>query len=187
MAKLHLRSIPTLRFGSAALVVALVACDPVPSYPVPEQPVVGMIFNEQSGVVTADGQAIVLHTTQADLTVPAGAYPVGTRVTLRLVGDLRLQPEAGASFLTSPIQAVQILPAQPAPGRDLSVVLHYGPDSGSFAIFHAVEGDAAWTNTGVVVPATGAGLPISASAPGLWTAGLATSASTGGSPDGGRD
>jgi hypothetical protein len=59
MAKPHLRFTPTLRFGSAALVAALVACDPVPSYPVPEQPVVGLIFNEQSGVVTADGQAAI--------------------------------------------------------------------------------------------------------------------------------
>ena len=185
--KPHLSFTPTVRFGSTALVVALVACDPVPSYPVPEQPVVGLILDEQSRLVTADGQPIALHFTDADVTVPAGAYPVGTRVTLRLLGSLPMEREAGESFLTPPIEALQLLPARPAPATALQVVLHYGPQAGDFAIFHAVEGDAAWTRTGVVVPATSAGLPFSTSAPGLWMAVLVTSGTTGGSPDGGRD
>ena len=187
MVKNHLRLTSTVRFASAALVVALASCDPAPSYSVPEQPVVGMILSEQSRMVTADAQPIALHFTCADLSGPAGAYPVGTRVTLRLLGSLPMQREAGESFLTSPIQAVQILPARPAPAATLQVVFHYGPQSGDFAIFHAVEGDAAWTRTGVAVPATSAGLPFSASAPGLWMAVSANSGSTGGSPDGGRD
>lgn len=185
MVKPHLHLPPTVRFGSAALVVALAACDPEPSYPAPEQPVVGVILDEQSSLVTANGQPIALHFTYADLSVPPGAYPLGTWVTLRLVGSLRMQAEMGDAYLNPPIQAVQLLPARPAPAVALQVVLHYGPGSKSYAIFHAIEGDPAWTSTGMVVQATIEDLAFSASAPGLWAA--STSGYTGGSPDGGRN
>jgi len=48
MVKLHEVVSPSVRLGLAALVVALAACEPTPKYPVPEQPVVGVILEEQS-------------------------------------------------------------------------------------------------------------------------------------------
>jgi hypothetical protein len=184
MVKLHEVVSASVRLGLAAMVVALAACEPTPKYPVPEQPVVGEILGEQSGVVAADGQSVVIDAGLARLSVPAGAYPAGTRVTLRLVGNMRMQPEADSSlwgYPQYPVQAAQILPAQPPPAQALEVVFHGGEQSVYFAVFHATEGDSAWTGTGMVVLNTGAGLPFAASAPGLWTAGPAPYGSTGGS------
>ena len=175
-----------------ALTTLFLACEPTPNYPIPEQPNVGEILEEQSAVVTAAGQPIVLQTGAATLSVPVGAYPASTRVTLRLVNNLPMPADSRSSFFgypqsESPIQAVQILPAQPSPAKPLQLVLFGGEESLYYAVFHAREGQSTWTNTGMVLPDTGAGLSVAISEPGLWTAGNASSGSSGGSGDGGRD
>jgi len=175
-----------------ALTTLLVACEPTPTYPVPEQPIVGEILEEQSAVVTAAGQPIVLQTGAATLSVPVGAYPASTRVTLRLVNNLPMPADASSSYFgypqsQYPVQAVQVLPAQPSPAKPLQLVLFGGMQSLYYTIFHAREGESTWTNTGMVLPDTGAGLSVAISEPGLWTAGNASSSSSGGLRDGGRD
>lgn len=153
----------------------------------------GEILEEQSAVVTADGQPIVLQALVASLSVPAGAYPAGTRVTLRLVNNLPMPADTSSTSYFGyprsgyPIQAVQVLPAQPSPAKPLQLVLFGGMQSLSYTVFHAREGESTWTNTGMVLPNTGEGLSVAISEPGLWTAGDPPSASAGGSRDGGRD
>jgi len=174
-----------------ALTTLFLACEPTPNYPVPEQPMVGEILEEQSAVVTADNQPIVLQAVVARLSVPAGAYPASTRVTLRLVNDLPMPVDTSSSYFGYPqqyrVQAVQVLPAQPSPAKPLQLVLFGGEESLYYTVFHAREGQSIWTNTGMVLRDTGAGLSVAISEPGLWTAGNASSGSPGGSGDGGRD
>lgn len=180
--------------GVTALTTLLVACEPTPTYPVPEQPIVGEILEEQSALVPANGQPIVLQAVVARLSVPAGAYPAGTRVTLRLVNYLPTLPVGTNTsffgypdFSRSPVEAVQVLPAQPSPAKPLQLVLLGGVQSESYTVFHAREGASTWTNTGMVLPNTAEGLSVAISEPGLWTAGDPPSGSAGGSRDGGRD
>lgn len=174
-----------------ALAALFLACEPTPNYPAPEQPIVGEILEEQSAVVTRNGQPIVLQTVAATLSVPAGAYPASTRVTLRLVNDLPMPIDTSSSYFGYPqqylVQAVQVLPAQPSPAEPLQLVLFGGTQSLSYTVFHAREGESTWTSTGMVLQDTGAGLSVAISEPGLWTAGNASSRSSGGSHDGGRD
>jgi hypothetical protein len=175
-----------------ALTTLIVACEPTPTYPVPEQPIVGEILEEQSALVTANGQPIVLRAYAASLSIPTGAYPAGTRVTLRLVNSLPMPADTSSSYFgypqsECPVQAVQVLPAQPSPAQPLQLVLFGGVQSLSYTIFHAREGELTWTNTGLVLLNTSAGMSVAISEPGLWTAGNASSSSSGGSRDGGRD
>src|SRR3569623_1467086 len=78
-----------------ALGTAGAACDPAPRYDSPQSPYVGVTYAEGSIVTTGDTQAIsILSDRLGDngvtLSLPAGAYPPGTRVTLRWVSDLGL-------------------------------------------------------------------------------------------------
>jgi hypothetical protein len=153
---------------------------------------VGQILEEQSAVVTAGSQPIVLQALLARLSVPAGAYPAGTRVTLRLVNNLPMPADTSSSYFgypqsEYPIQAVQVLPAQPSPAKPLQLVLLGGVQSESYTVFHAREGESTWTNTGMVLENAVEGLSVAISEPGLWTAGDSPSGSAGGSRDGGRD
>ena len=139
-------------------VASLGACDPSPHYETPEAPLVGLVQNEVSLTASGSGQAIdlfyepYLGEYRFRLAIPAGAYPAGTRVTLRLVAHLPQQADtdyALASFVYSAgyrFQALQLLPAARDPAVPLQLELLRSLNSWTrpweFEVLFAREADA---------------------------------------------
>src|SRR3569623_1499497 len=170
-----------------ALGTAGAACDPAPRYDSPQSPYVGVTYAEGSIVTTGDTQAIsILSDRLGDngvtLSLPAGAYPPGTRVTLRWVSDLGLtgsdvdQLDQFGSWNCRDYSdvAAQVLPPAPPPASPLTLTLP-ATDPTSYDILHANECDAVWQVAGTVQAVDLGSYPLWASfeiaSPGLWTLG----------------
>jgi hypothetical protein len=190
--------------GAWALALSLFACEPTPPvYPPPEQPVVGKIYTETSTIATGADQLINLsyntfstystYSGPIPILVPSGAYPVGTRVTIRLISYLRIYAnteivldrflEGGGYF-----DALQVLPANQAPAVPLHVDLTGTGSPWAFSLLHAREDASVWTEVGSL-NATPTTLSFDIPEPGLWTVGQLPLPPSlqGGSPDAGRD
>jgi len=172
------------------LAVAVTACDPAPAYGPQVPPYVGVTYAEDSVVATGGAQDLGIFYSddfqqyQVALSLPAGAYASGARVTLRLVAglafasgdDVPLGQFLGlARSITGQGQtAVQVLPATPPPAAPLTLRL-LGYDGTSYDVLHAKECDAAWQVVGTVraVPLGGtrSSLSLQITDPGLWTVG----------------
>jgi hypothetical protein len=160
------------------LALALFACEPTPVYPTPEQPVVGEIYAEMSTIATGADQQINLlydrYSSPISVFVPSGAYPAGTRVTIRLVSDLRIQVDteiALVSFLEGDnFDALQLLPAKQAPAVPLHVDLTGKGHPWAFSLLHARENASIWTDMGKL-NASATTLSFDITESGLWTVG----------------
>ena len=168
--------------GGLAIVALVFACEPTPNFPTPEQPVPGMIWEERSAIATgADQQIGLLYKQYLDsgqhrirVSIPAGAYPVGTRVTIRLVFDLGTLADIGdvmgqLAGLSGASMALQILPAGLVPARPLRIeISNVWPKTSNFDLLHAYEGDHTWTTVAKVdIGATTVAFEVGQ--PGLWT------------------
>lgn len=122
------------------------------------------------------------------LSVPDGAYPAGTKVTLRWMNELGLTGEDvdqlnQFQFRHAPYGdvAVQVLPAAPLPASPLALELPAIAPT-TYDILHANECDAAWqiagTAQGVALGPYSASVSFEIASPGLWALGL--------QPDGGQ-
>jgi len=171
------------------------ACDPAPRYGPQQSPYVGVTYVEGSVVATGDSQRLGMRTNGSagenvvTLSLAAGAYPAGTRVTLRWVAELGLTgSDIDQLDQFGPRQddsngdvAVQLLPATPAPASPLTLELSVF-DVASYDILHANPCDAAWQITGTAqavaqgVDRPSVSFPIAS--PGLWALGR--------QPDGGQ-
>jgi hypothetical protein len=163
-----------------ALALSLFACEPTPVYPTPEQPVVGEIYSETSTIATGTKQQLNIsysnYSRPIPVVIPSGAYPAGTRVTIRLVSDLHLHADtdlvlsrllAGSD---SYFNALQLLPAKQAPAVPLHVDLTGTRYPWAFSLLHAREDAAIWTDMGNL-NASATTLSFDITESGLWTIG----------------
>jgi hypothetical protein len=150
-----------------------------------------VILEERSAIVTGSDRQIGLaydenapgqHLIRVSL--PAGAYPAGTRVTIRKVTNLAA-PNAMSMFVygRSNFVALQVLPVAQTPALPLHVELTGHGSPGVYVLWHARESDMEWTVTGEL-EATATTMSFAIGEPGLWAVGHAQS---GGAPDGGHD
>jgi len=177
--------------GALVLSPTVGGCDPAPGYGPQAAPYVGVTYAEDSVVATGVAQSLKLFFSedfaqyQIVLSLPEGAYPPGTTVTMRVVVDDQLTVPNGDvvaldSFLGRPSQhqgsplAVQVLPAMPPPATPLMLGL-LGYDGTSYDVLHASECDAAWqvvtAGQAVAVDDRRRSFSIAITAPGLWTLG----------------
>ena len=167
--------------GSMVLATFLFACDPTPNYPTPQEPVVGTVQEEKGVVVGGTSQQIGMHyigylgKDSLRITIPAGAYPVGTRVTVRIVSEFGPPGSPDETlgrllgWLLSPGSALQVLPASPPPALSLRVEFdNIGRNAGVMDLLHAHEGDSAWV-TVAKVDCNGPTVAFDIGEPGLWT------------------
>jgi hypothetical protein len=166
--------------GSMVLAASLVACDPAPNYPTPQEPLVGTVQQEKGVVADGTSQEIGMlyrgyfGKDSLRITIPAGAYPVGTRVTVRIVSafgppgrpDQTLRRPPG--WPVSPGSALQVLPASPPPALSLRVEFDMEGNEGVMDLLHAHEGDSAWV-TVAEVDCNGPTVDFDIGEPGLWT------------------
>ena len=147
----------------------------------------GVIWAENSAIATGMSQQLqltdgALPLEMVAVTLPAGAYMPGTRVTLRWVASLGLTTneslELGSLSRVGPQDAaLQLLPSSPGPASPLpAIVLGSGP--GSYDVLHANECDASWQIVGTAragtfttSEASSPSLSFEMSGPGLWTLG----------------
>jgi hypothetical protein len=167
------------------------ACDPEPHFATPEAPVPGSIVTEESLATTgADQQLGLLYAADVDgnrggyrihVSVPADAYPLGTRVTVRLLDYLErsladFNDLRAFTLYNSGISALQILPAGRDPERALHVeFIEAEPEEDTtYFLLHAFEGDEVWS---VVSQLDTSAVPVSfdATQAGLWTVSSDTS------------
>jgi len=171
-----------MRWMALAFAASLFACDPTPNFRTPEPPVAGKILAEESVVTTGVDQQITLLYDQSSgqyrirVLVPARAYPVGTRVTIRLVSDLGPLNDVGyvmndvVGQTVGSFTALQVLPAGLIPAvalrAELSLVGYVGSDK-PIDLLHAYEGDQGWT-TATQVDCSGKTVAFDLNRPGLW-------------------
>jgi hypothetical protein len=183
--------------GALALSLLVAGCDPAPRYGPQAPPYIGVTYAEDSVVATGLPQSLTLFFDQdfaqhqVMLSVPEGAYPSGTTVTIRAgVVDQLAVPNGDRVVLDSflgrhgghqgaPL-AVQVLPAIPAPAKPLTLgLLGYQYDATSYDVLYANECDAAWQVVGagqaVAVDDRKRSFSIAIAEPGLWTLGQAGS------------
>ena len=172
------------------------ACTGEPNLPRPEEPLAGKIYDERAVVVgTTEVTAVLVQNLR--VTIPAAAYPAGTRVTLRIV-DCQKQGDTpvvlGKIFIPdtqfATPAAVQILPTSLSPAVPLAVrvqmpwELTVPPPGGidplrtaswGFDVLHAGDSDASFTTLAQDQVATGSredrAFAFSINEPGLWTVG----------------
>jgi len=167
--------------GAWALALSLFACEPTPVYPAPEQPVVGDIYAETSTTATGADQRVNLrydnYSDPIKILVPSGAYPAGTRVTIRLVGGLRIHADTDlvldhflARYSGYYFDALQVLPANQAPAVPLHVGVTGTGYPWAFSLLHAREDASVWTEVRSL-DATPTTLSFDIPEPGLWTVG----------------
>ena len=175
-------SLPLPLFVAAA---AVLACEPTPRYATPEEPLVGKVALEASTVVTDAGgeldffYADWLPAYRLRVSIPAGAYPKGTVVTIRLLSELDTRADTEivlGRFLNggnANIQALQLLPASLTPAVPVHVAIVGALNPWTFDVLHARETAPAWTVVTSVAPSTTdvTTLPFDMDAPGLWTIG----------------
>jgi hypothetical protein len=181
---------------AGAMALALAACEPSPSYPPAEQPLVGRIVEEQSKIVDASWRQFQLDSIQGwgniHIDLPEGAYPVGTLVTVRLVTDLKMQSDTPLAldglvyYRRAAFEAIQLLPSDRAPAVAMSVGIDGDGRTGPYELLHAREGDLAWTLVGTIQKTTPITLVFDIDASGLWSLGQMPAGAEG-APDGGRD
>jgi hypothetical protein len=163
------------------LVSLVAACEPEPHFATPEPPVPGLIVTEESLVTTgSDQQLKLLYGADIEgeggyrirVSVPGDAYPVGTRVTVRVLSQLASDLGRGvylSALNGSAISALQILPAGRDPARPLHIeMVEFLMSSQTHLLVHAREGDEVWS---VVSSLDMRAKPVSfdATQAGLWT------------------
>jgi hypothetical protein len=163
-----------------ALALALFACEPTPVYPTPEQPVVGEIYAETSTIATGTKQQLNLsyynYSRPIPVVIPSGAYPAGTRVTIRLVSSLHISADTKLvlsrllSGFDDYFDALQVLPAKQAPAVPLHVDLTGTGHPWAFSLLHAREDASIWTDMGNL-NASATTLSFDITESGLWTVG----------------
>jgi|GEM_PF-4530939 len=174
------------RCGLSLLATAAVVlgCEPTPRYVAPEKPVVGTVELEASVTVTGGSGELDFYYDESlqeyrlRITIPAGAYPKGTVVTVRVLSKVLLR--ADTEVVLGPfvnggstrVRALQLLPASLPPAVPLQVALVGGLAPWTFDVLHAREGDPAWAVVGSVEPsAADPMLSFDIDAPGLWSIG----------------
>jgi hypothetical protein len=169
----------------AALPLALgclAACISSREPPPPDEPVVGKILEER--IVYPEGGELQVDLERAIVMVPPFAAPSGTRLLLRLVGNVPFiqvsGPVAGtplelwhtpASFEA----ALQLLlPAGVALDQPLMVsLLLYGQSiNADTRVLHARETENIWTVDAGQIPQSSGSFTFAMGEPGLWTLGL---------------
>ena len=141
---------------------------------------VGTVLAEMSLVASGGAQQIDMAgdptTRQARLRIliPAKAYPVGARVTARLVEGLSMQSE-GCSVLSGLLDhaaatylALQVLPASLTPDAPLRVEFTGVVAPWAYSVLHARENDSSWT-VAATPELTSTGFTFPIPEPGLWT------------------
>jgi hypothetical protein len=156
--------------------------DPTPEFGPAEAPAVGTIRLERIVAASGATQRIGMMFDQsigADrvrVTIPAGAYPAGTRVTFRLVSDLSLRIDTDPALqkfvdvFFGLLDAIQILPAGQLPTVPLHVEIVGHGHPWAHDLLHARETDSAWSVVGTI-EATATTLAFDIPEPGLWTLG----------------
>jgi hypothetical protein len=164
------------------LITGLTACEPTPDFPDAETPLVGVILAEKSVVISGGQQQLGFLFAESwqqyliTVTAPAGAYPVGTRLTIRVLGSLATYTDTSLALNRfvgvggGGYQALQVLPARLAPAVPLHVDLIGAGHPWSFDLLHASEGDLVWTAVDSL-NATPPFLSFDIPGPGLWTLG----------------
>jgi hypothetical protein len=172
----------------------LLGCSPTPQYPPAAQPVIGTIYDEETLTIAGGEQAIELfevspareHTVR--ISIPQGAYPEGTQVTIRMAADFEYpSPGQLAVFILAnnyfPQEihdlAVQVLPADVVPATPLAVEVKGTGEPWGFDILHALESEQTWdiVQSGIFA-AFGPDEPdnpilrFNITSPGLWTVAL---------------
>jgi len=180
--------------GALMLAVTLLGCEPTPDYGPQVPPYVGEIYAENSVLATGTAQQLGILPTgdpgqyAVTVSLPAGAYAPGIRVTLRWVTDLALLTDEGLQLgalvgttYYSPYSALQLLPPAPVPTSPLTVTL-IDPGVSTYDILHASECDVYWQVVGTAraAPSTpNSSLSFQVSGPGLWTLGQKPAADAG--------
>lgn len=143
--------------AAALLLLALAAgaCDPTPTFPTPEPPLVGTVLRERELFVSATESfelAIFVGVTRSQVTVPAGAAAPGTRVVLRFVRDA--QPAAlPAGYEDLAFVTLQVLPVNLQLAMPLTYAVKASLRAGTVAdVMSASEQDLAWTRHGPAAP-----------------------------------
>jgi len=176
----------SLAAGALALAALSLGCDPTPDYGPLQPPYFGWISAEDSVVTTGQAQQLGFLSSGSagqhavTVSLPAQAYPPGTRVTLRWVSSpgfatdesVQLGAFVGGDFFNYD-SALQLLPTTPAPASAPTVVL-IGTGLSTYDLLHATECDAAWQVVGTasaVLSTPSSSLSFPLSAPGFWTLG----------------
>lgn len=143
---------------AAALASLVAACEPEPHFATPEGPLPGKIVTEASLVADGSDQQLgLLYRSDLDpyqggyrikVTVPQGAYPVGTRVTVRLLYQIETQGRyiGLEPFSWTSATALQILPAGRDPERPLHIeFVESRIGNTSYLLLHAREAASDWS------------------------------------------
>jgi hypothetical protein len=135
----------------------VIGCESTPNYGTPERPVVGDLYEERSVHVgdtdTTIGLANQYGSPRLTAIVPKGAYPKGTKVTVRIVKVPKEHRDplglAGALrvYGLDRSVAIQILPASPDPASPIAFTLDMESTRQSWDVhvLHARETDSQWT------------------------------------------
>lgn len=190
--------LPTIRSCALLPLAALLACSPAPDLSRPDDPLAGKIYEEEVVVTGAKDVTVTFFWDRLQITVPAAAYPAGTRVTLRVVDCRKLgeSPVTLGRILVGwtaidygPSAALQILPALTPPAVPLPVNLRLSQEltasasndsldplrnpTWGYDLLWARESDAALTTLARDQLTVGSGADRSVvftiAEPGLWT------------------
>jgi hypothetical protein len=162
--------------GAAGVIACafVAACNPTPTFPPAEQPLVGQVVFERE-VIVEGNVSVPLGQGELRFSLSVGAVPPGTRLLFRwLAGVTKTLPPPGAdqvweSGLGPPAAAVQILPATvtfTTPGVFEGIFVD---PSRQAELLFADEADAAWQFRGVLTSATGFILELPIAGPHLWS------------------
>ena len=155
---------------------AVAACDPTPTFPQPEGPLVGVVVAEQEVVMGAD--PIEFRIWEATVRVEPGTVPTGTRLLLRFLrGVSKDAPQETETWqLSWQPAAFQLLPETLTLSKPITLtVFGLAPVLPAVVdVLHASEEAATWTPVATAtspVPPTVPTFIASITEPHLWTLG----------------
>jgi hypothetical protein len=136
-----------VRAALVAVVAAAPACDPTPSYPPPEQPLVGTVSFEQE--ITMGAGPVEVSTVQATVDIDPGTIPVGDRLLVRLLRGVTKATPSGSGntwMIGAEPAAVQLLPATATFAKPIHLRLPFFPTkTGAVDVLHADEAATSWS------------------------------------------
>jgi hypothetical protein len=168
-----LRGTSIARTIFAFAVLAVGACDPTPSYPPPEQPLVGTVSFEQE--ITMGAGPTEISTVQATVDIDPGTIPVGDHLLVRLLRGVTKATPSGSGnvwMIGAEPAAVQLLPATATFAKPVHLRLPFFPtQTGAVDVLHADEAATSWSWVAqATLPSPGSGsFTAELTEPHLWT------------------